>query len=139
MGGLALLRGLPWKWLGLAAVALGLCLWIWSMRATIDRQAAEIGDQQARIGALRGQLDQAVATADHNASLLHAAEAEAAAAMARISREQREAARRESRLKEALNEIDKWPEGANDAIGGGLRGVLGRLREDDDARAPPDH
>lgn len=137
----AALRSLPWKWIGIGAVvlAVGVAAWVWigGMRSTIAEQKAEIAEQAERIGTLRTQLDMAVETANHNADMARAADAERAAALARITEERREAARREGRLREALDEIDNWPREANDGIGSGLRGVLGRLRGEAGAGAPP--
>jgi len=131
----AALKTLPWKWILIGALALVLAIagwraWVWidGMRDTIAEQKAEISDRDVRIGVLTEGLRRTVDIANRNAAELAAEQARTQGMLDKMAQLRRDNQRRESRLEEAIHEIDKWPDQVDGDIGPGLRGVLEQLR-----------
>lgn len=131
----AAVKALPWKWILGAALALVLAIagwrawaWIDGMRDTIAEQKTEISARDVQIGVLTEGLRRTVEIANRNASELAAEQARTQGMLDKMARLSRDNQRRESRLEEALHEIDKWPAQVDGDIGPGLRGVLEQLR-----------
>ena len=129
------LKDMAVKWILIAAVVLVLVIvgwrawaWIDGMRNTIAAQKEEISDRDVRIGVLTEGLRRTVEIANRNADELAAEQARTQSMLDKMARLSRDNQRRESRLEEALHEIDKWPARMDGDIGPGLRGVLDQLR-----------
>jgi hypothetical protein len=112
--------------------------WVDGLRETITAQKAEISARDQEIGGLRISLSGAVDTANQNAAALAAEQLYTQALLDRMAQLKRDNQRRESRLQEALDAIDKWTPEMDGAVGPGLRGVLGQLRGQGTPAAAPD-